>query len=136
MLRHSVSRAMRFSPVTKNITKLLDIKSMKLLDNYCVYNPSPLTLKQLIEFGQTATEEDSFNYVKREVPIRLANIMKEINLLPSSLLQMPSMITLQVSQFNGLFIYKGLCVLHIKKPHDLEKQRFPLFNTCLTLKIY
>lgn len=89
---------MRFTPVKRSITKMLDIKSMRMLDNYCHFNPSPLTLKHFIEFGQTATEEQSFHFIKKEVPVRVANIMKEINLLPSILLQMPSMVTLQVSR--------------------------------------
>ncbi|CAB4055178.1 unnamed protein product [Lepeophtheirus salmonis] len=32
---------MRFSPATKNITKLMDIKSLKLLDHFASFNPSP-----------------------------------------------------------------------------------------------
>ena len=89
--------AMRFSPpVRQSINKLLDIKSMERLDTISHYNPSPLTLSQLVQFGQTATQADSFHFLKKEVPVRLANIMKEINLLPSSLLTMPSIIELQV----------------------------------------
>lgn len=83
---------MRFTPVKRGITKLLDIKSMRMLDHYCQFNPSPLTLKQFVEFGKTATEEESYVFVKKEVPVRVANIMKEINLLPAALLQMPSMV--------------------------------------------
>ena len=33
---------------------------------------------------------------KQELPVRFANIMKEINLLPAALLQMPSVQELQV----------------------------------------
>ena len=61
-----------------------------------MYNPSPVTLRQLVDFGQTATEEESFDFVKKEVPVRVANIMKEINLLPANLLQMPSVVVIQV----------------------------------------
>merc|ERR1740137_494943 len=69
---------------------MLDLKSMKMLDHY-----SPLTINQFMEFGQTATEEESFTFLRKEIPVRLSNIMKEINLLPSNLLQMPSTLTLQ-----------------------------------------
>jgi len=86
---------MRFTPAVRNINKLLDIKSMKLLDHYSQFNPSPLTIKQFIEFGKTATEEESFTFLRKEMPVRLSNIMKEINLLPSNLLQMPSVLILQ-----------------------------------------
>ena len=88
---------MRLAKVTKNLSKLLDIKSMKLLDNYAQFNPSPLTMQQMLEFGQSATEEDSYHFLRREVPVRLSNIMKEVNLLPSSLLHMPSILLLQVT---------------------------------------
>ena len=79
------------------MTKLLDIKKMQHMDALSRYNPTPLTMQQLVEFGRTATEQDSFHFLKKEVPVRLANIMKEINLLPSSLLAMPSVIELQVT---------------------------------------
>ena len=92
-----LSSTMRFTPVSKNISKLLDIKSIKKMDTIAQYNPSPLTLQQFVDFGKTASEADSYMFLKREVPVRLANIMKEINLLPSSLLQMPSVMLLQVS---------------------------------------
>ena len=92
---------MRFTPVSKNITKLLDIKSIKKMDAIAQYNPSPLTLQQFVDFGKTASESDSYVFLKREVPVRLANIMKEINLLPSSLLQMPSVMLLQVCTINS-----------------------------------
>jgi len=79
----------------RNINKLLDMKSLKLLDHYSQFNPSPLTIKQFIEFGKTATEKESFLFLQKEIPVRLSNIMKEINLLPGNLLQMPSILILQ-----------------------------------------
>ncbi len=87
---------MRLTAIRRNITKLLDLKSMRMMDHYSVFNPTPLTIKQLVDFGQSASEADSFHFIVKEVPVRLANIMKEINLLPSNLLQMPSVVTLQV----------------------------------------
>ena len=95
--------AMRFTPVFRSINKLLDLKSMKLLDNYSKFNPSPLTIKQFMDFGQTASEEESFNFLRQEIPVRLSNIMKEINLLPSNLLQTPSVLILQVRIERFLF---------------------------------
>ncbi len=87
---------MRFAPVSRSLARLLDANALKQLERYCVFNPSPVTLKQLVEFGQTSTEEESFDWVKKEVPVRVANIMKEINLLPANLLSMPSVLTIQV----------------------------------------
>ena len=94
LLLHSVT--MRFTQPVRNINKLLDLKSLKLMDHYAQFNPSPLTIKQFIEFGKTATEKESFVFLQKEFPVRLSNIMKEINLLPGNLLEMPSVLILQV----------------------------------------
>uniref|UniRef100_A0A8C7Y2L1 Protein-serine/threonine kinase n=1 Tax=Oryzias sinensis TaxID=183150 RepID=A0A8C7Y2L1_9TELE len=58
-----------------------------------VYNfsPSPLSMKQFIDFGSiNACEKTSFVFLRQELPVRLSNIMKEINLLPDKLLTTPS----------------------------------------------
>ena len=102
--------------MTRNLSKILDLKSMKILDNYAQFNPSPLTMQQMLEFGQTATELESYQFLKREVPVRLSNIMKEVNLLPSSLLQMPSIILLQVHY--SLMILACTCQNNLLYFHD------------------
>jgi len=81
--------------VTRNFNKLLDQKSLKTLDHFSQFNPSPLTIQQFMDFGRSATEEESFGFLKKELPVRLSNIMKEINLLPGNLLEMPSVLILQ-----------------------------------------
>jgi len=86
---------MRLTTMARSVNKLLDLKSLKMLDHYAQFNPSPLTLQQFVEFGKTASEEDSYTFLKKELPVRLSNIMKEINLLPGNLLQMPSVLILQ-----------------------------------------
>uniref|UniRef100_U5EZ53 Protein-serine/threonine kinase n=1 Tax=Corethrella appendiculata TaxID=1370023 RepID=U5EZ53_9DIPT len=73
---------MRLYPRLANITKMLDF--------YSQFNPSPLSIKQFIDFGLNACEGKSFIFLRKELPVRLANIMKEITLLPDSLLRMPS----------------------------------------------
>ncbi|XP_049701296.2 pyruvate dehydrogenase (acetyl-transferring) kinase, mitochondrial [Helicoverpa armigera] len=62
----------------------------KMLDFYSQFNPSPLSIKQFIDFGLNACESKSFLFLRKELPVRLANIMKEIALLPENLLRMPS----------------------------------------------
>lgn len=62
----------------------------KMLDRYSSFSPSPLSIKQFIDFGENACERTSFVFLRKELPVRLANIMKEIHLLPENLLQMPS----------------------------------------------
>ncbi|XP_045621652.1 pyruvate dehydrogenase (acetyl-transferring) kinase, mitochondrial isoform X2 [Procambarus clarkii] len=60
------------------------------LDYYSQFNPSPLSMQQFADFGENASNRDSFLFLRKELPVRLANIMKEFHLLPEKLLHMPS----------------------------------------------
>ncbi|KAL4656646.1 pyruvate dehydrogenase (acetyl-transferring) kinase isozyme 1, mitochondrial [Arapaima gigas] len=61
------------------------------VERYSRFSPSPLSMKQFIDFGtQNACERTSFAFLRQELPVRLANILKEINLLPDHLLRTPS----------------------------------------------
>ncbi|XP_071388014.1 pyruvate dehydrogenase (acetyl-transferring) kinase isozyme 1, mitochondrial isoform X3 [Centroberyx affinis] len=63
----------------------------KDIDYYSKFSPSPLSMKQFLDFGsENACERTSFAFLRQELPVRLANIMKEINLLPDNLLRTPS----------------------------------------------
>ncbi|XP_039977201.1 pyruvate dehydrogenase (acetyl-transferring) kinase isozyme 2, mitochondrial-like isoform X2 [Xiphias gladius] len=62
----------------------------KHIDHFSKFSPSPLSVKQFLDFGSTnACERTSFVFLRQELPVRLSNIMKEINLLPDRLLAMP-----------------------------------------------
>lgn len=63
----------------------------KHIDHFSKFSPSPLSMKQFLDFGTTnACEKTSFAFLRQELPVRLCNIMKEINLLPERLLSTPS----------------------------------------------
>uniref|UniRef100_A0A673Y8Q2 Protein-serine/threonine kinase n=1 Tax=Salmo trutta TaxID=8032 RepID=A0A673Y8Q2_SALTR len=64
----------------------------KHIDYYSRFSPSPLSMKQFLDFGsgENACERTSFTFLRQELPVRLANIMKEIKLLPDHLLKTPS----------------------------------------------
>uniref|UniRef100_A0AAY4CVJ2 Protein-serine/threonine kinase n=1 Tax=Denticeps clupeoides TaxID=299321 RepID=A0AAY4CVJ2_9TELE len=63
----------------------------KHIDHFSKFSPSPLSMKQFLDFGSTnACEKTSFVFLRQELPVRLSNIMKEINLLPDRLLSTPS----------------------------------------------
>ena len=102
---------MKPTPLLRSFNKILDLKSMKMLNHFSQLNPSPLTIKQFMDFGQTATEAESFHFLRKEIPVRLSNIMKEINLLPSNLLQMPSVHILQVGVLHNQcnFLMRNVC---------------------------
>lgn len=69
---------------------------------YGSFSPTPLSLKKLTTFGETATQASSFNFLKHELPVRLANIMQEILLLPENLLRTPS-VQLVISWYEQTF---------------------------------
>uniref|UniRef100_A0A670JV21 Protein-serine/threonine kinase n=1 Tax=Podarcis muralis TaxID=64176 RepID=A0A670JV21_PODMU len=61
------------------------------VEHFARYSPSPLSIKQFLDFGSTnACEKTSFSFLRHELPVRLANILKEIDFLPSRLLSTPS----------------------------------------------
>lgn len=71
------------------LPKNVDVK--KSFEKFASYNPSPLSLEKLVIFGSdNANQTASFEFLRKELPVRLANIMKEINLLPTKLLGTPS----------------------------------------------
>lgn len=79
------------------------------LDYYSQFNPSPLSMQQFTDFGENATNGDSFMFLRKELPVRLANIMKEFNLLPGKLLHMPS-----VAAVRDLYRQSFLDLLHFQ----------------------
>lgn len=72
------------------ITRTLFREVLKQVDFYSQFNPSPLSIEKFLQFGQEACEKTSFLFLRKELPVRLANIMKELHLLPNQLLKMPS----------------------------------------------
>ncbi|CAG09996.1 unnamed protein product, partial [Tetraodon nigroviridis] len=61
------------------------------IEHFSKFSPSPLSMKQFLDFGSiNACEKTSFVFLRQELPVRLSNIMKEINLLPGRLLTTPS----------------------------------------------
>lgn len=62
----------------------------KHIDHFSKFSPCPLSVKQFLDFGSTnACERTSFVFLRQELPVRLSNIMKELNLLPDGLLATP-----------------------------------------------
>ncbi|GAB0095728.1 pyruvate dehydrogenase (acetyl-transferring) kinase, mitochondrial [Sergentomyia squamirostris] len=72
------------------LTRPVFAYTKKILDFYSQFHPSPLSIKQFIDFGLNACEKKSYMFLRKELPVRLANIMKEIALLPQQLLRQGS----------------------------------------------
>uniref|UniRef100_A0A4W4FJZ2 Protein-serine/threonine kinase n=1 Tax=Electrophorus electricus TaxID=8005 RepID=A0A4W4FJZ2_ELEEL len=88
----------------------------KHIDHFSKFSPSPLSMKQFLDFGSTnACEKTSFAFLRQELPVRLSNTLKEINLLPDKLLGTPSVQLVQswyVQSLIELLEYLG------KRPDD------------------
>ena len=87
---------MKLKVSSTSLNRFLDSKMLAALESYSHFHPSPLTLQQFLDFGHSATERDSFTFLKKELPLRLAIITKEMDLLPPALLQTPTLLFLQV----------------------------------------
>lgn len=67
-----------------------------MLDYYSQFHPSILSMQQFLDYGSKTGEQyqtKSYKFLRQEVPVRLANIMKEISLLPPPLRAQPSVKT-------------------------------------------
>uniref|UniRef100_A0A3B4XE43 Protein-serine/threonine kinase n=1 Tax=Seriola lalandi dorsalis TaxID=1841481 RepID=A0A3B4XE43_SERLL len=86
------------------------------IEYYSRFSPSPLSIKQFLDFGtNNACEKTSYMFLRKELPVRLANTMREVNLLPDNLLGQPSVRLVQkwyMQSFVELLDYEN------RKPED------------------
>uniref|UniRef100_A0A665VG53 Protein-serine/threonine kinase n=1 Tax=Echeneis naucrates TaxID=173247 RepID=A0A665VG53_ECHNA len=99
-----------FASLLKNINPKIEY--------YSRFSPSPLSIKQFLDFGtNNACEKTSYMFLRKELPVRLANTMKEVNLLPDNLLSQPSIQLVQkwyMQSFVELLDYEN------RKPGDTQ----------------
>ncbi|XP_035657532.1 pyruvate dehydrogenase (acetyl-transferring) kinase isozyme 2, mitochondrial-like isoform X1 [Branchiostoma floridae] len=99
-----------------------------LVDHYSRFSPSPLSIQQFLDFGsKNACEKKSFTFLRQELPVRLANIMKEINLLPDTLLKMPS-----VELVQSWYIQSLTEILHFENKSPSDSAIIENFRQTLT----
>jgi len=79
-----------------------DYKSPKMqqkLDLYANKQPTPVTLRELYELGETVTDNTLLLFaqlLQQELPVRLAQRVRDIKRLPHGLAEVPSMVELRV----------------------------------------
>lgn len=84
------------------------------LEFYSRFTPTSISLGNFLEHRPNDNQnslETAFNFLKREIPVRLANIMMEIQLLPDELLHQPAcqVIMSQYSQsFSDVLFYENV----------------------------
>ncbi|XP_072300552.1 pyruvate dehydrogenase (acetyl-transferring) kinase isozyme 1, mitochondrial [Eucyclogobius newberryi] len=116
-------RILRFLRSSVAITKDVDF--------YSRFSPSPLSMKQFLDFGsENACEKTSFAFLRQELPVRLANIMKEINLLPDNLLRTPSVRLVQswyMQSFQDILEFK-------ERNADDEKTTYDFIDAIIKIR--
>uniref|UniRef100_A0A8D0L8H7 Protein-serine/threonine kinase n=1 Tax=Sphenodon punctatus TaxID=8508 RepID=A0A8D0L8H7_SPHPU len=86
------------------------------VEHFARYSPSPLSIKQFLDFGSVnGCERTSFAFLRQELPVRFANILKEIELLPDPLLSTPSVKLVKSWYVQSLM---DLVEFHQKNPED------------------
>uniref|UniRef100_A0AC11CYL0 Pyruvate dehydrogenase kinase 4 n=2 Tax=Ovis TaxID=9935 RepID=A0AC11CYL0_SHEEP len=86
------------------------------VEHFSRYSPSPLSMKQLLDFGsENACERTSFAFLRQELPVRLANILKEIYILPERLVNTSSVQLVKSWYMQSLI---ELVEFHEKSPED------------------
>ncbi|XP_072304573.1 pyruvate dehydrogenase (acetyl-transferring) kinase isozyme 2, mitochondrial [Eucyclogobius newberryi] len=103
----------------------------KQIDHFSKFSPSPLSMKQFLDFGSiNACEKTSFAFLRQELPVRLSNIMKEINLLPNKLATTPS-----VKMVQGWYVQSLLEILEfLDKNPDEHKVLGEFVDTLVTIR--
>nr|AAW26205.1 SJCHGC06178 protein [Schistosoma japonicum] len=85
-----------------------------MIEHYSKFTPVSLSLKSLLIFGETAPASKSFDFLKYELPVRFANIIREIQLLPNVLKKskpIKHICLLYEETFDTLLKYEG-CSTH------------------------
>jgi len=78
-------------------------RDVEMLNFYSKFNPSPVSLSKFLDHGKGSGKlEDSFLFLRREIPVRLANCLSELLLLPKDLKDNANCRTIQ-SQFATSF---------------------------------
>ena len=74
--------------------------------------------------SKSGSQEISYEFLRKELPVRLANIMKEISLLPEKLLKMPSVIlvTKWFDAFlqHSILVVQSLCYFAIRAQFTVD----------------
>nr|CDS32319.1 pyruvate dehydrogenase kinase isozyme 2 [Hymenolepis microstoma] len=70
----------------------LPVRATEKFAKYASFSPTPLSLKTLSAFGKSPSSDiaKSTNFLRLELPVRFANILQELHLLPKKLLETPS----------------------------------------------
>jgi len=98
----------------------VDDKVWRNVVQYAKYKPKSLTLDDFIRHGQYSDKLVSYNFLRSEIPIRLAGLILEFDMLPGVLQKQVLLVNVRDSlleTFNELVAFKS-------NPSDSELDRF------------
>lgn len=97
------------------------------ISKYCLFNNKNIPVWLHPSGSENACERTSFAFLRQELPVRLANIMKEINLLPDNLLRTPSVRLVQ-SWYEEVLLLFSLMALKLLWCRPVDGHDFPWFS--------
>ena len=65
--------------------QMLDTNAVYKLDYYSKMNPSSISIKHLMDHGSSGSAADSFLFLRKEIPVRQANMIMELQHLSGDL---------------------------------------------------
>lgn len=71
---------------TRITQQLLDSHTVAMLEKYSRYTPAPISIQKLLDHGRKSDTGGSYLFLRHEIPTRLANMIMELKLLPSTLM--------------------------------------------------
>jgi pyruvate dehydrogenase kinase 2/3/4 len=101
------------------------------IDRYAQYQPTTLSLQSFVDIASgtsNGSANKSFVFLTKELPVRLANIMKEIRLLPEQLLTTPS-----VKQVEGWYEQSFEDILKYQHSNPDSEETLRRFNETLDI---
>lgn len=91
IIRRGVASSAGANPMKRSAAQMHSLSQQ--VDRYSRYSPSPLSVQQFLDFGTSSDSKNEFRsveYLRYELPTRLANMLKEMNRLPKDILETQS----------------------------------------------
>ena len=96
------------SNADKCISKTLNPEEIKTMEFYSKFSPTSVTLSHFLDHSSGGgTVEDSFLFLRREIPVRLANMMMELEVC--YVCHVLIVFCTPIARFRGIFLILTRC---------------------------
>jgi len=90
-MNEKVDIEVQVTKADRTISKTLKAEEIQKMEFYSKFTPTSVTLSHFLDHSSGGgTVEDSFLFLRREIPVRLSNMMMELEELPPELLNQPA----------------------------------------------